>query len=254
MKRFRPADMTEIYALRADTIDYFFPDRKDEIKSWAKIAEKYGDDVLHLMCGTGEILVGLAKEGFNVTGIDLTESMIYQAREKFEEEDVEPEDLIVEDARFFKLGKTFDFIFVSTGDLHHFLDKDDIDKVLGKIFAHLRPGGGVALELFEPPENDFKRPEKRHRPLRDTPKGLKVWKLNRSSYHSDSQILEIVEKLHVDEEGEIIESEYDIQLKLYTKKQIELILDNSGFENIRHLYDKDLSGKGHDSWIVVAER
>ncbi|MFO8109302.1 MAG: class I SAM-dependent methyltransferase [Thermoplasmata archaeon] len=254
MKRVRPADMTEMYALRADTIDYFFPDRKDEIQSWAKLASEYGDEVLHLMCGTGEILVGLAEKGFDVTGIDLTQSMIYRAQEKFEEASLEKDKLIVEDARYFKLGRTFDFVFISTGDFHHFLEQDDINSALGKIYAHLRPGGGMALELFDPPTEDFKRPEKRHIPIRDTPKGLKVWKLNRSSYHADSQILDIVEKLHVDEEGVITEGEYDIQLKLYTREQMDHLLKKSGFENIRHLSNEDLEGKGHDSWIVVAER
>ncbi len=246
--------MTEMYALRADTIDYFFPDRTKEIKIWDELASQYGNDVLHLMCGTGEILVGLAKEGFNVTGIDLTESMIYRAREKFEQEGIDGENLVVDDARYINIGRKFDFIFISTGDFHHFLEKKHINSVLGKIFAHLRSGGAVALELFKPPEEDFKRPEKRHRPLRETPDGLKVWKLNRSSYHADSQILEIVEKLHVDEEGQIIEGEYDIQLKLYTEKQIERLLKNAGFENVRHLYEDDLSGEKHESWIVVAER
>ncbi len=253
MKRVRPADMTEMYALRADTIDYFFPERDDEVESWAKIASEYGDDVLHLMCGTGEILVGLAKKGFNVTGIDLTESMIYQAEENLEDEGIENFDLIVEDARSFKVGKKFDFIFISTGDFHHFLEQEDINLVLGRIFAHLRPGGAVAIELFQPNDQDFKRPEKRYRPFRETPPGLKVWKVNRSSYHADSQILEIVERLHVEEEGEIVEGEYDIQLQLHTEEQIEHMLKDAGFEDVKHLHKDDLVGE-HDSWIVLAKR
>ncbi len=254
MKSVRPADITEMYALRADTIDYFFPEREEEIDRWAELASGYGDKVLHLMCGTGEILTGLAKKGFKVTGVDLTRSMIYRAREKFEENDLDPTDLVVEDARYFKLGRTFDFIFVSTGDFHHFMEPEDIEHALGKIYAHLRPGGGMALELFKPPEKDFKRPEKRFIPIRETPRGLKVWKMNRSSYHSDTQILEIVEKLHVNEEGVITESEYDIQLKLYTEDQINTLLAKSGFENIRNHHFEGQGEHGSDAWIVTAER
>ncbi len=256
MKRVRPADMTEIYALRADTIDYFFPEREEEIDFWAELASNYGKDILHLMCGTGEIMLGLAKKGFNVTGLDITDSMIYQCKEKFEEEGIENFYVYVDDARHFNLKKTFDFIFISTGDFHHFIEEKEIRNVLARCYAHLKQGGALALELFPPSDKDFKLPEKRHRPFRDTPKGLRVWKQNASRYHSDKQMLEIMERLHVEEEGVITEGEYEIQLKLHTKEEIEKTLENSGFDDINHHEDFDESSSKDrpDSWVVVAHR
>ncbi len=255
MKQRRPANMTEIYALRADTIDYFFPDRTKEIKFWSKLAEGYGKDILHLMCGTGEVAVGLAKEGYNVTGVDLTKSMVYRAIERAEKEGVSDNvNIVKEDVRNFHLKKKFDFIFISTGDFHHFQDKEDILAVLAESYAHLKPGGGLAIELFNMPEKDFKRPEKKFGPFRETPSDMTLWKRNTTSYHSDSHMLEIKERLHVKEGDEITRGEYVIQLRLFTENEIGGFLNKAGFDSIRK-YDENPSYlKGADTWVVVANR
>ncbi|MBS3781639.1 MAG: class I SAM-dependent methyltransferase [Candidatus Thermoplasmatota archaeon] len=258
MKQVRPADIKDVYELRAETIDYFFPERDDEIEFWEEIASDYGEDVLHLMCGTGEISVGLAKKGFNVTALDLTNAMIYVAEDRIEEEDVDNIELLKDDARYFNLDKKFDFIFVSTGDYHHFTSREDIDAFLAKSYAHLRPEGALAIELFPLPDDDFKREQKEFDPLRAPPEGIDVWKTNQTSFDSDSQILEIKEELFVDQqdEGEAKRGEYEIQLKLFSKEEMKDILGESGFRNIRFLENEQFTPylKNANTWVVIAER
>ncbi len=257
MKQVRPADIREIYTLRAQTIDYFFPERDDEIEFWAKLAEEYGEDILHLMCGTAEVSIGLAKKGFDVTALDLTEEMIYVAEDKIEKEDIEI-DLVNEDARYFNMNKRFDFTFVSTGDFHHFEDREDIDSFLAKAYAHLNPGGALALELFQLPDEDFQRDQKEFDPLRAPPENMDVWKTNKSSYTSDTKMLEIKEELYVDkrEEGKVNTVEYEIQLRLFSKEEIREILKEAGFENIRFLEVEKFTPylKDSNTWIIVGER
>ncbi len=259
MEQVRPADMRDIYALRAQTIDYFFPERENEIEFWMDLIQNYGKDVLHLMCGTAEISLGLAKRGCSVTGLDLTEDMLYVAEDKVEEEDDDLSlELLNEDARYFNMNKKFDFAFVSTGDFHHFRDRDDIDSFLAKAYAHLKPAGALALELFPVPEEDFHRDEEKFDPLRAPPEGMDMWKNNQTSYHSDNSILEIKEKLFVDQrdEGEVKTGEYEIQLRLFTKEEIEEIMREAGFENVRFLDNHHFTPylKDSDTWVVVGER
>lgn len=253
MKQRRPADMTEIYALRADTIDYFFPDRSKEIDFWDEQASVYGKDVLHLMCGTGEVSAGLAKRGYDVTGVDITGCMVYEAKERVKKEGIDNFEVIKEDIKYLHLDKKFDFIFISTGDFHHFIDKEEILSVLAKAYAHLKPGGTLALELFKLPDSDFKREEKKVRPFRSTPPGMVLWKRNYSSYHSESHMLEIVEELHVEEGDEVTDGEYEIQLRLLSEDEIEIYLRKVGFENFK----KIKSGYPHleelGTWVLLAE-
>ncbi|MBS3816191.1 MAG: class I SAM-dependent methyltransferase [Candidatus Thermoplasmatota archaeon] len=262
MRQVRPADIRDIYALRAETIDYFFPDREEEIDFWADLIGDYGEDVLHLLCGTAEISMGLAKRGFNVTGLDLTEEMIYVAEDKVEEEKENQEELNIElvndDARYFNINKKFNFSFISTGDFHHFKDREDINSVLAKTYAHLRSGGAVALELFPLPDEDFHREEKKFDPMRAPPNGMDIWKTNQTSYHLDSQILEIKEELFVDrrDKGEVETGEYEIQLKLFSKGEIKEILQEQGFENIEFLDNHEFTPylKDSDTLVVTGER
>jgi len=258
MKQVRPADVRDIYELRAETIDYFFPDREDEIEFWEKIASDYGDDILHLMCGTGEISVGLAKKGFDVTAMDLTEAMIYVAEDRIEEEDIDNIELLNDDARYFNLDKKFDFVFVSTGDFHHFTSEDDIDAFLAKSYAHLKPEGALAIEFFPLPDEDFKRELKEFDPLRAPPEGIDVWKTNKTSYDSDTQMLEIKEELFVDkqEEGKGKSGEYEIQLKLFSKEEIKEILEDAGFRDIKFLENHHYTPylKDSDTWVAIANR
>lgn len=258
MKQVRPADMRDIYELRAETIDYFFPERDEEIDFWDNIASDYGNDILHLMCGTAEISIGLAKRGHNVTGMDLTEAMIFVAEDKVKDENIQNIELLNEDARYFNLQDKFDFTFVSTGDFHHFSDRENIDSFLAKSYAHLKPGGALALELFPLPDEDFHREERKFDPLRAPPEGLDMWKSNETSYDSETQMLEIKEELFVDRqnEGTAKRGEYEIQLKLFSKDEIREIVENSGFQNIRFLDNREFTPylKDADTWVLVAER
>ncbi|MFO7791442.1 MAG: class I SAM-dependent methyltransferase [Candidatus Saliniplasma sp.] len=258
MKRSMPADMKEIYALRADTIDYFFPDRDDEIDIWADIASDYGDEILHIMCGTGELTVGLAKKDFDITGLDFTESMIYQAKERIQEEGLEDLKIVQDDARHFSLNKRYDFVFVSTGDFHHFTERNEIDSFLAKAYAHLKPGGALGIELYVPPKEDFKNLGRTYGPLRKTPEAITVWRRNQISYHAEKKILEIMEEFHYDNNGDVKEGEYDILLRLFPKIEIETILRDAGFEDIKHLDGSNFSPYLPDeyskTWIIIAEK
>jgi len=250
--------MKEIYALRADTIDYFFPDREDEIEIWADIASDYGKEILHLMCGTGELTIGLAERDFEVTGLDFTEAMIYLAKERIKNKNLKNIDIVQDDARHFSLNRRFDFVFVSTGDFHHFVERDEIGSLLAKTYAHLKPGGALAIELYVPPEEDFKKQDRKHNPIRKPPENQTIWRRNKISYHEEKKILEIIEEFHYEENGEVKEGEYEIILRLFPEIEIETILKDAGFDEIRHIEGSNFSPYLPDeyskTWIVVAEK
>jgi 2-polyprenyl-3-methyl-5-hydroxy-6-metoxy-1,4-benzoquinol methylase len=60
-----------------------------DIPFWIAQVRKYGDPVLELACGTGRITIPLAKEGFKVSGLDISESMLAEAKKKSEREKVD---------------------------------------------------------------------------------------------------------------------------------------------------------------------
>jgi 2-polyprenyl-3-methyl-5-hydroxy-6-metoxy-1,4-benzoquinol methylase len=63
--------------------NYFSPDLlRSDIPFWIDMANQYGDSILELCCGSGRIFIPLAQTGKLVTGIDILDSMLSEAREK----------------------------------------------------------------------------------------------------------------------------------------------------------------------------
>ncbi len=68
-------------------------------------------NILDIGCGTGRHSIELAKRGYQVTGIDLSESMLERAKEKAEESKVDVT-FIKADARYLQFEKEFDLTLI----------------------------------------------------------------------------------------------------------------------------------------------
>ena len=67
--------------------------------------------ILDIGCGTGRHAIELAKRGYNVTGIDLSNSQLKRAMEKAQSEHVKVT-FLQKDARNFKLDTSFDLVIM----------------------------------------------------------------------------------------------------------------------------------------------
>ena len=83
--------------MNPESVDHLYRDGKhydlmlhgtQDLPFWTAQANRYGGPVLELACGTGRIAIPLAKEGFAVTGIDLSRAMLAEARDKAARESV----------------------------------------------------------------------------------------------------------------------------------------------------------------------
>jgi trans-aconitate methyltransferase len=99
---------------------------------------KAGENILDLGCGTGELTAQIAESGAKVKGIDASASMIASAKSHYPAIDFE-----VADGTTFSLNQTFDAVF-SNATLHWIRQKE---KVLDRIWHHLKPGGRLVLEM-----------------------------------------------------------------------------------------------------------
>ena len=108
-----------------------------------------GDSVLDIGCGTGRHSLELARRGFNVTGIDISEKMLDRASEIAEKENLEIE-FIKGNAVDFKLKKRYDSAVClcegAFGLLNMGEDPMERDiKILKNISSSLKPGGKYIL-------------------------------------------------------------------------------------------------------------
>ncbi len=102
-----------------------------------------GASFLDVGCGTGRHALELARRGYKVTGVDLSEGMLKVAREKAAEEGLEVE-FIHADAKTFALDKAFDYaVCLCEGGLGLLDAGEDAERhdkaIFERVHAHLKP-------------------------------------------------------------------------------------------------------------------
>lgn len=105
-----------------------------------------GNNLLDVACGTG-LHCGYLNEFYHVQGIDLDEKMVAVAREKH------PEILFqTGDMRDFDLGSQFDVITCLFSAIGYMQDTSQLQRAIGNMGKHLRPGGVMLVEPWFTPE------------------------------------------------------------------------------------------------------
>lgn len=110
---------------------------------WLKIGA--GTRVLDVGCGVGRWSRLLAARGARVTGVDLSPTMIAQARQRAARDGVADRCRFeVRDLSSLDVGEQFDLV-LSVTVLQHILDPERLRDALAAMRAHLAPGGRMIL-------------------------------------------------------------------------------------------------------------
>ncbi|WP_064092424.1 class I SAM-dependent DNA methyltransferase [Rossellomorea aquimaris] len=102
-------------------------------------------DVLDIACGTGELSIRLAKNGYTVTGVDLSEDMLMIAQEKSLEENVKLSLFQQDMCKLDSLGE-YDLITIFCDSLNYLKDEQDVENTFKGVYHHLKWDG---LFLFD---------------------------------------------------------------------------------------------------------
>lgn len=212
-----------------------------DIPFWIDMARRYGDPVLELACGTGRISIPLAREGFRVTGIDISDSMISRAREKLRHEDLSVE-WVNADMRDFHLGKKYSLILLPFNSICHLLELRDLEGCLSCVKEHLKPYGRLIIDVFTPsPEILCRRPEERYPNTEfPDPNGRGIVEVTESNYYDGASQINRT-RLFFKFPGKKEEFVEELDMRMYFPQELEAILKYNGFK-IEHKYGSyDLS-------------
>jgi len=144
-------DSSTTYALSARFYDKIY-----SFKDYAAEAELLRSTILHhrpgarrlldVACGTGEHLRHL-RAHFEVEGVDAGPEMLEIARAKLPDVRFHRGDM-----RTFDLGRTFDVVICLFGATGHLRGNAELAASLGRMAAHLVPGGVLIVEPWLAPE------------------------------------------------------------------------------------------------------
>ncbi len=107
-----------------------------------------GKDILDVGCGTGELAYALAQEGARVTGIDLNDALLNEARNNRSHERILYRKAnMLHTARLFGRSK-FDGVICLGNTLVHLMNPMQMRDFFSGVLTVLRPGGVFVLQLL----------------------------------------------------------------------------------------------------------
>jgi 2-polyprenyl-3-methyl-5-hydroxy-6-metoxy-1,4-benzoquinol methylase len=106
-----------------------------------EIGRNHSARILDIGCGTGRHAIELAKRGYPVTGIDLSESQLQRAKEKAREQNVRV-DFIRADARKLEFKHEFNLAIMLCEGSFPLMETDEMNyQILANACTALKPGG-----------------------------------------------------------------------------------------------------------------
>ena len=146
--------MTDEYAEAAEFYDYVVPyATRGDVEFYVDEALTADGPVLELGSGTGRVLIPIARAGVTIDGLDGSAAMLDRCRAKLAAESQEVRSRVAlheGDMRRFELGKQFALVTIPFRPFQHLLAVGDQLDCLRSIHAHLRDGGRLILDLFNP--------------------------------------------------------------------------------------------------------
>lgn len=125
------------------------PAGSEQILFYERAIERFGQPVLELASGTGNYLVTLSEQDFNISGTEKFTEKFNIAQEKAETRKVET-NLYNADMRDFHLPQKFKLIFIAGNALQHLKTNKEVASCFACVKRHLLPNGKFIVEIFNP--------------------------------------------------------------------------------------------------------
>lgn len=242
------------HAFVAEFYDHVVPYReRRDVDFFVTEAQRAAGPVLEAGCGTGRILIPTARAGVEITGLDISKTMLDICRRRLGREPQEVQQrvrLCEADMRAFALAARFQLATLPFRSFQHLLAPEDHLACLQTLHRHLDPGGKIILDVFNPflpylaeekfgeesePEPEFTMPDGRQVTRR-----FRVTGRDRASQIQNIELIYAVR--HRDGRQERLV--HDFPMRYFFRYELEHLLARCGFE-IEALYgDYDRSAFG----------
>ena len=132
------------YAAKQDLVDLPF---------YLDLAEQSRGPVLEIACGTGRVLLPIARKGIEICGVDNSLPMLEVLHQNLAREPQEVRQRITVhegDMRSFRLNRKFPLVMIPFRPMQHMFTVEDQVAALKTAAAHLTDTGILAFDVFYP--------------------------------------------------------------------------------------------------------
>ncbi len=197
--------------------------------------------ILEPMCGTGRYYIPLLETGYHIDGFDASPFMLHALQSKCTQKNLTPHiwQQFLEDV---STNKQYNFIFIPDCSFCLFLTEQQIITNLQKIYALLQPGGIFVFDLET---------------IYSTPAHVGIWQgkaykkengqlliFNMLPLPVENSIATVICRYELVEQTTIIKTEVEyFQIKLYEPYEMDELLQQVGFTQIKRLKAYDVYGE-----------
>jgi SAM-dependent methyltransferase len=136
--------------------DHEYKRRRDDVRWYrALAARELGKPdgkrtILELGCGSGRTLIPLLRDGWRVVGVDASATMLARCEARLARVPDARVELVRADFRALALGRRFPLVICPFNAFMHLYSRDDVERFLAVVRAHLAPGGLFAFDVLNP--------------------------------------------------------------------------------------------------------
>ena len=204
--------------------------------------------VLDCACGIGTQAIGLAALGYRVTGSDISEVELDEARKRAAQNGVE---LPVKRADFRRLeevfGEKFDIVMAMDNALPHMLTRDDLEEAVRSMVERLAPDGLFAASIRDYDALLLSKPPYSPPYIHKTDKGQRV---SFQTWDWDGEHYRLMQYI-IDDEGELQVSKFTCEYRAVRREELTELLLAAGCREVEWKFPKET---GFYQPIVLAKK
>jgi Predicted methyltransferase (contains TPR repeat) len=203
-----------------------------DIVAWADFlidcVKKYSDtEVKHiceLACGTGNMSIELAKRGYHLTSLDLSNDMLTVAEHKARETGADIR-FSLQDMRNFSLYSKADLVICLLDSVNYLTGIADVKAMFAKVYDQLADGGLFLFDINS--KNKFETVYDENSYLLEENGIFCAWQ---NFYHRKSKICDFYLTIFTqNKDGSYTRADEEQKEKMYSIKQITTALKENGF-------------------------
>ena len=202
---------------------------QNDVAFYLAQAQATSGPVLEIGCGTGRVTIPLAAAGVDITGLDVSASMLEEAKRKAERQGL-CINWIEADGRNFDLGRRFALIIMPFNTLQFFRDTAALGQLFHCVMRHLKDEGRFVFDVFNPQVSFLAAdPSARYERARyaDPHGGGEVVLEETRQYIAARQVVRSTRYYHVGAKQDFSVS--SLELRCFFPCELDMILEHYGF-------------------------
>ena len=227
----------------------------EDLDMYRNFAELCGGKILELACGSGRLLLPLAREGYTLTGVDTSAAMLNIAQHALEKEGIAARcQLVQQDMCSLQLQEKYRLAMIALGSFGHITTRTQQQQALAAIRRHLSIGATFILDISNEDARYMEAlsGQMLHQGTWQQQDGSYVTHFLSPASSNSQHLLDLTHFYEVHRQGGNVQRNVSqTSLYLFERNETELLLDQAGFR-VKDVYGSyEFGPYEHDSARLI---